>query len=490
MKERRFIIIVMGLRLLLFTLNANSTMLLSVSQKMRQLRIESTYVSCIHQKSYEPIFTFYEESDNYDGKTVRKTLLECYTATTGIRLKKNFIKNTDKMPEFREDVIENWANMEKSKIVADNGSSMGENESLKETKSEKYSQKAEQAFERGNYGRAAKLFKKTYKETSYSIDLYNAGISQYNNGKFKRAYKTMTEVLGDRNNGLSDDEKETAKEVRDNAYDAYWAKRREIGNAIAAVLQQTTQYGYNSYGGMRYMAPPNVYNYLNNNQVTWNNSYTDNMFRQAGIPTPEEYMNGARFNHQISPALMGTSQGAALMRSINNNELVRQRFEEWDRMNRDNMDKINQLVAKNYQEWHDTYVAINGHEPSGVEIDLFYYNAYNPGSSVASTNSNVGESKGQSLSSGSYQSDYEYYAEVAEMYYNSATLGNNTVNSSGHYDGSTSSAYSGSYAGSNAASTFKSQFRIAQNKMVEIRREAAAHGMTINQSKWETAVLK
>ena len=86
---------------------------------------------------------------------------------------------------------------------------------------------------------------------------------------------------------------------------------------------------------------------------------------------------------------------------------------------------------------------------------------------------------------GNYQQQYQRWESLAERHYNSLTnLGYRSKNSSGSRSGGTlHSMNGGTYV------QMKKSLREAQREMARIRREAASHGVTIQQSKWETAMV-
>lgn len=87
--------------------------------------------------------------------------------------------------------------------------------------------------------------------------------------------------------------------------------------------------------------------------------------------------------------------------------------------------------------------------------------------------------------SGNYQADYEKWEQRAESHYNSITnLGYSATNKNGNKHGSAGQGMSsGNYA------SMKKSFREAQKQMRSIRTKAAKAGITITQSKWETATI-
>ena len=105
------------------------------------------------------------------------------------------------------------------------------------------------------------------------------------------------------------------------------------------------------------------------------------------------------------------------------------------------------------------------------------------------TSTSVGASGGVLPSAGasgggSYQSQYQRWANLAERHYNSITnTGLRSTTDSGEHNGK---------AGSMSASNYTQQkkaFRQAQREMARIRTKAAKEGVNIPQSKWETATI-
>lgn len=107
-------------------------------------------------------------------------------------------------------------------------------------------------------------------------------------------------------------------------------------------------------------------------------------------------------------------------------------------------------------------------------------NAYTPyygSGNISSQKSSVG--------GGNYQSQYDNWERLAERHYNSLTnLGYSSTSSSGKKHGSAGGRVSsGNYI------QMKRSLREAQSNMRRIRREAASNGVTITQSRWETATV-
>lgn len=90
-----------------------------------------------------------------------------------------------------------------------------------------------------------------------------------------------------------------------------------------------------------------------------------------------------------------------------------------------------------------------------------------------------------STNSGNYQADYDMWARRAERHYNSITnLGYSSTNKKGDKHGGAGQGMSGgNYV------SMKKSFREAQRQMQNIRAKAAKNGVTIQQSKWETATI-
>ena len=87
---------------------------------------------------------------------------------------------------------------------------------------------------------------------------------------------------------------------------------------------------------------------------------------------------------------------------------------------------------------------------------------------------------------GNYQSQYDMWARRAESHYNSLTnLGYSATSKNGNKSGGTLQSMSGSnYV------QMKKSLRDAQREMQRIRRTAANNGVTIQQSRWETATVR
>ena len=94
-------------------------------------------------------------------------------------------------------------------------------------------------------------------------------------------------------------------------------------------------------------------------------------------------------------------------------------------------------------------------------------------------------SQTDSGSSGNYQSDYSKWETLAERHYNSLTnIGSSRTDSDGSKNGTAGKdVSSGNYV------SMKKSFREAQKQMARIRHKAAKAGITIAQSKWETATV-
>jgi len=92
---------------------------------------------------------------------------------------------------------------------------------------------------------------------------------------------------------------------------------------------------------------------------------------------------------------------------------------------------------------------------------------------------------GASSSSKNYRADYEKWESRAEKHYNSITnIGSSYTSESGDKSGSAGRGMSAGKYGS-----MKKSFREAKRQMRSIRRRAAKDGVTIEQSKWETATI-
>ena len=90
-----------------------------------------------------------------------------------------------------------------------------------------------------------------------------------------------------------------------------------------------------------------------------------------------------------------------------------------------------------------------------------------------------------SNSAASYQTEYSRWENIAERHYNSITnTGFKVRDKQGNRGGSTMQGMnSGNYV------QMKKSFRDAQRQMRNIRNNAQRHGVTITQSKWETATI-
>ncbi len=102
-----------------------------------------------------------------------------------------------------------------------------------------------------------------------------------------------------------------------------------------------------------------------------------------------------------------------------------------------------------------------------------------------SAGGSYGNSSGESKSASYYQSQYDRWANRAKSNYNSLTAtGYDSKRDDGSHSGSTMSGMNtGNYT------LQKKALREAQQEMRKIRQEAAKNGVTIRQSKWETATV-
>ena len=89
------------------------------------------------------------------------------------------------------------------------------------------------------------------------------------------------------------------------------------------------------------------------------------------------------------------------------------------------------------------------------------------------------------VSNGNYKNQYDMWARIAEKHFNSITnLGASWTKRNGEKSGSAGQGMSGgNYV------SMKRSFREAQSEMRKIRRQASKEGITIPQSKWETATI-
>lgn len=165
------------------------------------------------------------------------------------------------------------------------------------------------------------------------------------------------------------------------------------------------------------------------------------------------------------------------------NYAIAQTQQQQAQMNNVQRQLMDVSVKQVEQQQYETYLLMTS---GGTSLTYDEWKALAAQSAQENANSDyfkvMGNSNG-SLSSSQYRSIYSSYESSARSYYNALTSGGvRSQDSNGNISGKTV----GQMAGGTYTSA-KQGLQNAQKEMRRIRLEAAQHGVTIQQSKWETA---
>ena len=291
----------------------------------------------------------------------------------------------------------------------------------------------------GKYLKAKRAFTKALKIKSLPEAYYYRGICNYKKSKWKTAYKDLYIAKG--SSSLDSKMKKEASQLYSKAYDYHKEKverRRETWAAIGEAVG-TTLLAVGAVAAETMVAATSYGDYS-----SYNSGYSPSMSTSASLPAQD-------MSYLLDPNYA--------------------------------MAQVQQAEYQEYQQVRQSY------QQMGKDLTLDEFRQIK-GQAIMMSNQETGSitETNDNISGGSYdpRDTYRRWEKQAESIYDSLTIGGGTVKTeSGKSHGVAGEIWThgGTY------SSMQMLFRDAQKEMRRVREEAAAMGINITPSEWETRTI-
>lgn len=332
------------------------------------------------------------------------------------------------------------------------------------------------------YKRAIKLLDKVIESGDYPLGaIYHRGLAWYKRGKMRQAINDFSIVVSNDEDNLYSDASgylESACEIQNSRDEAC----ADLWNAIGLALVKSCAEVSAASGTAGWQYPA-----FGLSMPMGGIPYTGQSFNHGNDYLLPDFLRPETYASTIgTPQITYDKNGTPMVSFPGYAQMMRQ-------MNQSTLNFALNSAANGRGDSYSTAMAnanigmaLMNNSVGEISSTMMETPMYALPATNSSSTGGTGFSTSENSGNFDYQAQYTRYEHLASGHYSSlTTIGTRSTDDSGNIKGTTGNL--GNPGG--AAVTMKMNLREAQKQMARIRQEAAQHGITIIQSKWETATV-